>query len=115
MTLRQEIEKLRDELIEIFSDIDIKDCRSHDLGLHTAYKACSIRLSNILSCHTGEQQSNGTIADGNQSTAPSQRERIATAIMLELIRSNKTPAFMQAVPSVTAADALIAELNKPTK
>lgn len=71
------------------------------------------------------QQPNGTIADaqavheyGTQPTAPSQRERIATAIMLELIRNSSNPEWtyaMLAEPSVTAADALIAELNKNEK
>lgn len=91
-TLRQEIEAL----IEYYTESPIY------YGVIVAN-----RLTDILSRHSEPEP-----------TAPSQRERIATAIMLELIRNSTNPEWtyaMLAEPSVTAADALIAELNKTNK
>jgi len=99
MTLRQEIE----ELIEAMNYVANDQKRNTDFskGYNAAARNFAGDLKRIL-------------RDPEQPTAPSQRERIATAIMLEMIRNSTNPDFMYATfasPAVTAADALIAELN----
>lgn len=89
-TLRQEIEKLRDDLQKDETLI----------GDHLA-----ISLTDILSSHTEEP------------IAPSQRERIATACMAGMLADSLQSGRMAeyAKRAVTATDALITELNKNEK
>lgn len=101
-TLRQEIEKLISDLTKMH--IERKGHQDDYVrGRGDGIELAVDNLTDILSRHHEEP------------AAPSQRERIATAIMLELIRNSSNPEWtyaMLAEPSVTAADALIEELNK---
>lgn len=125
-TLREEIEKLRDRLKEL-ANKENNESSMYEKGQFDGYRFVSMRLNSILVLcrneHT-EPISNGTIADaqalheyGNQPTAPSQRERIATAVFVSIL-SEKDKAIhipTAASSSVYSADALIEELNKKTK
>lgn len=84
MTLRQEIEKLRDEWIKVGA-------------IQNAYE-----LSDILTRHTEEP------------TDPSQRERIATAVFVSILSEKDKAIHIPtaASSSVYSADALIEELSK---
>ena len=99
MTLRQEIE-------QIISAMDaVQNDGKSDGAFAKGYNAAARNFAGDLK---------RILRDPEQPTAPSQRERIATAIMLEMIRNSTNPDFMYATfasPAVTAADALIAELN----
>ena len=106
MTLRQEIEKLISDLTKVHIE-RIDHPNDYVRGRGDGIELAVDNITDILSRHTEPEH-----------TAPSQRERIATAIMLELIRNSTNPEWtyaMLAEPSVTAADALIAELNKTNK
>lgn len=103
-TLRQEIENL---IEEIKSSTKIK---SENIQWDNGFDVCanSIKkdLTDILSSHTEPEQ-----------TAPSQRERIATACMQGMLADSLQSGRMAeyAKRPVTAADALIEELNKNEK
>lgn len=104
-TLRQEIENL---IEEIKSATKIK---SENIQWDNGFDVCanSIKkdLTDILSRHSEPEP---------EPTDPSQRERIATAVFLDLLSHNEIAGHSWvAQEAVTAADALIAELNKPTK
>lgn len=156
MTLRQEIEKLRDDfekgdtlsqliavtLTSILSrhteeatvqdwafilSNAIKHLKEEEIAGLCFDLYCRSSLQEVIDVKINThkaQQPNGTIADaqavheyGTQSTAPSQRERIATAVFVSIL-SEKDKAIhipTAASSSVYSADALIAELNKKTK
>lgn len=104
MTLRQEIEKLISDLTKMH--IERRDhpndyVRGRGDGIELAVD----NLTDILSRHHEEP------------AAPSQRERIATAVFVSIL-SEKDKAIhipTAASSSVYSADALIEELNKKTK
>lgn len=107
MTLKQEIENLIEE-IESALQLDTPS-GNWERGYNSGQRQSAEDLTDILSRHP-EQGVQPT-----PPTAPSQRERIAMAIMLEMIRNSTTPDFMYATfasPAVTAADALIEELGR---
>ena len=105
-TLRQEIENL---IEEIKSATKIK---SENIQWDNGFDVCanSIKkdLTDILSRHSEPEP---------EPTDPSQRERIATACIAGMLADSLQSGRMAeyAKRAVTAADALIAELNKPTK